>query len=107
MITNHPYYCSESSSGFEEYDNLRDFLDEWSTVDIDMNLVFRFDIERADEENDLPFAKIFIMHQRKGCYSMHIVRNIMESEIKDLYEFLNKHYAYIIEMWRPISNDMV
>ena len=49
MAVEHPYYCSESNYYSNKpsmtWETMTEFLDEFEGTDIDMNLVFRWDIK--------------------------------------------------------------
>ena len=112
MLIDHPYYSSDSNwysnEAGETWESMTDFLDEYEDADVDMNLVFRWDIhENTDDESDKPLgtysAEIFIIHQRKGIYSPQRIESVKEDEIPRLKEYLAKHWAQMRKMWEPIS----
>jgi len=83
------------------------FLDEMEDADIDMNLVFRWDIKekRAEETDNVTgeyYAEIFIMHQRKGLFCPHFVKTITEDEVARFISYLQKHKERLDEIWKPL-----
>ena len=89
----HPYYCSldnyYSNDASFTYETMTDFLDYWESADVDMNLVFRWDINeysKFDEDlKEVPlgkyYAEVFIMLQRKGIFTPCMIESITEEEL--------------------------
>lgn len=108
LAVKHSYYCSDnnyySNKPQAEWDTMTEFLDEYEDADIDMNLVFRWDVYEpdADEDEKKWRAEIFIMHQRKGIFAPHIIRKITEGDVKRFVKFLKKHKNYLKEIWMPL-----
>jgi len=111
VVTDHPYYCADGSSEQDWWNETLEF-DSWSTfrrkwgetgedLDVDMNQVFRFDVNDWDEGLVL---EIHIVHQRKGCHRA-IYIDIDGSDWPEIKQWLEPHYENICEMWRPISDD--
>lgn len=108
MLADHPYYCSESNYYSNDagaaWETMTDFLAEFDSADVDMNLVFRWDIRQRDEGNPgRYYAEVFMMHQRKGIFSPHHVKHINEDEAVRFRAFLEKHWAVMRAMWAPLS----
>ena len=106
----HPYYCSESNYYSNEagatWETMTEFLDEFETADIDMNLVFRWDISprgESGEEADRYQAEVFMMHQRKGIFSPHQIKHINEKECERFALYIAAHWQKLREIWEPIS----
>ena len=104
--TNHQYYCSDnnyhSSEASARFNTVADFLDNFEETDIDLNLCFRFDIEKHDN-GDL-YAEFFLMLQRKGIFMpIHCVSYNPETESERLESYLKKHYAVMMNLWTPLS----
>ena len=109
----HPYYCSEtnyfSNDHCAKWENATEFLDCMENSDIDMNLVFRWDIERntdieTGEELEGYHARVFIIQQRKGIFYPHYIKSITEDELERFLKYIEKHWKRMNEMWAPISN---
>ncbi len=63
LLAEHPYYCSESNyysnDANAEWETMTDFLAEFDSADVDMNLVFRWDIRQRDKGNpDRYYAEV-------------------------------------------------
>jgi len=109
LLAEHPYYCSESNYYSNEpsqtWETMSEFLDQFENADIDMNLVFRWDVRPRDEENTAGRyrAEVFIMHQRKGIFSPHQIKHINEEEAKRFRKYVEKHWETLRKIWEPIS----
>lgn len=108
----HPYYCSESNYYSNEastkWETMSDFLDDMEKSDIDMNLVFRWDIKPnrdydTDEILGGYYAEIFIIHQRKGIFHPCLIGEVTEKDVPRLKEYLSKHWDYLCELWQPLA----
>lgn len=106
LLTEHPYYCSDSSYynlGFDtKYDTFQDFHDEMGNSDLDMNLVFRFDINEKDDGGY--YMEIFMVQQRKGRFIPFFIENVSEDDFEMIKEFLDKRYQHMMKLWTPFSN---
>lgn len=105
--TDHQYYCDHSYP--EEYETFQEFKEEWvggelDTIDLDYNLVFRYDLERmldddTGKELDGFELKLNYMLQRKGNHVKIIIKNIREEDLKEINPYLNKNLDYIKSLW--------
>lgn len=108
MLAEHPYYCSErnyySNDAGAVWETMTDFLAEFEGSDVDMNLVFRWDIRQRDEDNPgRYYAEVFMMHQRKGIFSPHHIKHINEGEAIRFRAYLKKHWKVMRALWEPLS----
>lgn len=98
----HPYYCSLSNYYSNEasliYETMTEFLEAWEENDVDMNLVFRWDIHKSDS---IPYftAEVFIIQQRKGIFKPIYIRSVEEKEIERFENYLKLHKAVIDSFW--------
>lgn len=106
MRVDHPYYCCGSNFYSYEpnytWETATDFLNEFEESDIDMNLVFRWDIN--EEDVGRYSADVFIMAQRNGIYTPQHIRSINEQEIDRFARYLKKHWHRLNELWAPLSS---
>lgn len=122
----HPYYCSEGSywvpgtrwhEVHAEYDSWTDFIAEWGSNDPDLNLLFRWDWQRADPDDykdDLeidPEFKIpgdtvdlFYMLQRKAR-NMSIQIKVTEDDEPAVREFLTGRAEHMRKLWEPLLGE--
>lgn len=120
---NHPYYCSEgcyfASGSYLEWvhTNLgswQDFLDEWGDTDLDMNLVFRWDWDRADPDDyeyemkedpdfELPpdYLKVYFYLQRKA-YGHSVYVEVTEEDESAVREWLKVRAEHMRSLWEPL-----
>ena len=108
LLADHPYYCSESNYFSNEagatWETMTDFLAEFEDADVDMNLVFRWDVHQRDEENPgRCWAEVFMMAQRKGIFAPHQIKHINEEEALRFRAYLEKHWQRLQEVWSPLS----
>ena len=110
--TEHPYYANESNYYTNDYptewETVDDFLDEFENADVDMNLVFRFDInKKTDDDGEIIKGQfdawIYIIYQRKGIYAPNHINTITDSDMPRLNEYLRKHWTRMNDNWSPIS----
>ena len=108
LLVDHPYYCSESNYYSNDagatWETMTDFLAEFESGDVDMNLVFRWDIKQRDEENPgRYYAEVCMMQQRKGIFSPHHIKHINEEEAIRFKGYLEKHWETLKAMWQPLA----
>lgn len=106
---NHPYYASNINWCCAEYHGdwktFKDFLDEFHDANPHMNFVYRWDIEKNEEEllaeEDLGkySAHLFMINQRKGIYIPHRIRHMEESDIVPFLNYLNQFRLIIEKFW--------
>ena len=111
MAVDHPYYCSETNYYANDaglvYASMTSFLDEFKNADVDMNLVFRWDIKvgRDDDYEDVPGtyrAEVFMMQQRKGRFTPIQIESVTADEVEAFREYLLEHRARLDELWQPL-----
>lgn len=113
---NHPYYCSDhnyySNDASWTWSTMTEFLDEMEDADIDMNLVFRWDVHETSKDNVSEeriylygkfHAEVFIMHQRKGKFAPNLIYSITEEEVPRFIAYLDKHWETLSMLWSPIN----
>jgi len=110
LLVDHPYYCSNSNyysnDAGAQWETMTDFLNEFESCDVDMNLIFRWDIKRGEEGDSNEgkiYAEVFMMHQRKGIFSPHHIKNINEDEAARFRALLEKHWETLKDMWQPLA----
>lgn len=104
--SNHPYYCSESNYHSNEcnfrYKTFKEFLSNWWTnLDVDMNLIFRWDIYK-DEEDGHFSLNLFMIQQRKGKFCPIEIENIEKKDMVAFEKFITPHKEKIIELRKPL-----
>lgn len=112
LAVEHPYYCSESNyysnEGSMEFALMSDFLDEFESCDVDMNLCFRWDIKKktecyGDDAGEGYCAEVFLMLQRKGIFRPCSINSVSEEEAVRFEQYAIRHYKTLQSMWRPLS----
>ena len=105
LLLDHDYYASDnnyySNDAGQKWNTFQDFYDEYHDADIDMNLIYRWDIKKDDEENLC--MKIFIIHQRKGIYAPHFIESVSESDFENIQKLLQPHLDKLARIWLPFS----
>ena len=116
LAVEHPYYCSESNYYRNEastrWETMTELLDDMGESDVDMNLVFRWDIKpkrdyETDELTGGYYAEIFIIHQRKGIFHPCHIKSVTEADIPKLKEYLLKSWGTLNELWEPLSDQRI
>jgi len=102
----HDYYSSDSNyysndAGLK-YSSFSDFYDEFGNADVDLNLVFRWDL-RWDEDTDSYWMEIFIIKQRKGIYCPVFIEEFTSEDIPDFMKYIQEHAQKLKSIWKPIQ----
>ncbi len=120
----HPYYCTEgqyfsSQANYPTiwpFDTWEDFIGEMGAADEDYNMLFRWDWEEPEEDDEgeplPPFSgdvnerngklKLFFMVQRKGFHSTSIV-NVCRADETAVIEYLKPKLAHLKSLWEPLT----
>lgn len=106
----HPYYCNQGNYFCNDddlesnYDSWDEFEKETKDEDLDMNLIFRFDWQLANEDTGLEHEELqlFYMGQRKGIYRWVIIKIDRKDEPK-VKKFLKKRWEHMNKLWSPLS----
>jgi len=102
----HSYYASRSNFYSNEAQmNFRDwegFYEEFSDADVDMNLVFRWDV--FFENEDGYSMQIIIIAQRKGIYMPIIIESLKEENVPQIVSYLKPHFERLQDNWNPLTN---
>jgi len=112
----HAYYCNEgnhyANGCGSDYKRWSDFLDEEADMDMDYNLVFRWDWVEGEDEGAEPFdgdvnyrngiLKVFFMGQRKGAYRWATVQ-VCRADEHAVRAFLEPRYRYLMRLWAPFE----
>lgn len=106
LAVNHDYYASASNfysnevSGY--FSTWADFYEEFCDADIDLNLVYRWDICRRDKSNHY-YMQIIIIVQRKGIYMPIHVDYVDDKDVPQIIEFMKPHFEKLCRIWNPLS----
>ncbi len=102
----HNYYCSDSNyysnDARLEYTTFADFYKEFHNADVDMNLVFRWDLTKR-EASDKYFMELFIMKQRKVIFVPIYISYFNESDIEYFIKYINPHMETLKNIWKPFD----
>lgn len=104
LCVKHEYYCQPSNyysnEAFSSFKTFKDFFNEMGDADLDMNLLFRWDIIDYDG-GDIKMY-VFIMHQRKGRYWPNQIEKITEEDLPLILEYLKPRLKHIKKLWAPL-----
>lgn len=104
LAVKHDYYCSDSNyysrEAGETFTTFADFYNEWHDADIDMNLVFRWDIS-MNEDGLTATMEIFMIQQRKGIYFPVRISHVTGEHIESIIKFLTPHLDKLKSIWKP------
>jgi hypothetical protein len=117
----HAYYCNDENwydvKCALQYNSWHEFLDDfgWSSImpdlpktplDMDYNMLFRWDCELVKDDNDEPTGdivlKLYWMQQRKGKF-MSTRISISEEDELEIIQWLSPFWDYMKELWIPFS----
>lgn len=106
----HPYYCNEGNyfqSGMHySFASWGDFVAEWDSADLDMNLIFRFDWKPAGKEHESNQDRLFLYYigQRKAkSWSVGVC--VEKSDEIAIVEWLRIRAKHMVSLWEPLLND--
>lgn len=107
LAVDHDYYCNESNyysnEARLEYETFEEFLNEFGDADVDMNLVFRWDLKLKDDSIDNGYyMEIFQMKQRKGIFTPIEVMNFTENDIDSFIKYITPHIEKLKNIWKPL-----
>lgn len=115
----HSYYCNEGNyfdgDCNKKFKSWQDFMDEMGNADLDMNLLFRWDMipPYKDESSENPIIwqgdenyrdcvlKLFWMGQRKGLYFSQTVE-VCRSDESAIREYLTQRFEHLKLLWSPL-----
>lgn len=105
----HSYYCNESNwfqNGCNhKFDSFADFFEDCGNIDLDYNLLFRWDWLKADEEDEESergdILNLFLMQQRKGVYFSYTIK-VTEADEPAVRAFLQRAFNHLASLWLPI-----
>jgi hypothetical protein len=103
LAQKHPYYCNTANyyihpyEGAVKYDSWELFLGDKTLLDLDLNLLFRWDWV---ESTGTLF--LFFIQQRKGLFRAVEVQVVPEDE-PSVREWLTPRWKRMVEIWSPIS----
>ena len=104
LLTEHPYYCS--SVGGDDYPSWSEYLEnEVPSIDGDYNLLFRYDILKEDEYEQVDFPDseavlyLFYVLQRKGTIFLDRVHGVKPEDMDSIKSFLADRKQYLGSLW--------
>lgn len=107
--TKHSYYCECWESGrTQEFESWKHFKDDVGlNYDFDYNLLFRYDLDFEDDEEDERFGtytlKLHHALQRHGAEQWHaVIHNITEDDIAEIDNHLKNAKKHLLDLWREI-----
>lgn len=105
LAVEHDYYCHDSNyysnDAGGEWNTWSDFYKEYNDADIDMNLIFRYDVAKVDE-TDKYCMGVYMIHQRKGIFAPHLIKLVEEKDVPSIIELLSKHREKLNSIWKPL-----
>lgn len=106
LAVDHDYYCSDtnyfSNDARIEYDTFADFYEEFHDADVDMNLVFRWDLHER-ENSERHYLELFMIQQRKGIFTPIFINYFDEKDVPLFLKYINPHIEKIKSIWRPLE----
>lgn len=106
LLVDHDYYCSSSNYHSNDcsitFDTFAEFYDEFKDADVDMNLVFRWDLHKKEDGSGY-YLEIFQMRQRKGLFIPIRIDDFQENDTLLLEKYLRPHIETLQNIWRPFS----
>lgn len=110
LSIDHDYYASDSNYYSNDarghYNTWADFYEEFKDADIDMNLVYRWDITKRDESGRY-YMQVVIIAQRKGIYMPIHIDYVDEKDVPQIKEFMKPHFEKLLSIWNPLSSEFL
>ncbi len=106
LAVDHDYYASDGNYYSREatghFNTWADFYEEYKDCDIDMNLVYRWDIHER-EKSGRYYMQVTIIGQRKGIYSPQLIDYVDEKDVPQIIEFMKPHFEKLLKIWNPLT----
>ena len=106
LAAKHDYYCSDSNyysnDAGAEFTTFADFYEEFCDADVDMNLVFRWDLIKR-ESSDRYYLHVFQISQRKGIFRPILISYFDEKDIPLFVKYIKPHMEKLQNLWRPLD----
>lgn len=106
LSVKHDYYANGNNyydnTITGKYDTWADFYEEFADVDVDMNLVYRWDIYQR-EVSGRYYMQIIIIAQRKGIYLPIEIKYLDDKDVPQIIEFMKPHFDKLLNIWQPLS----
>lgn len=83
-----------------QHETWDEFISNMGHSDLDMNLVFRWDVNKCDEGGY--YMEIFIVHQRKGRFVPFFIKCVEDKDLHSILEFLKKRKSHLKNLWEGI-----
>jgi hypothetical protein len=96
LAIKHDYYCSE------RYETFADFYEEFHDADVDLNLVFRWDLKEKEESGEY-YLEIFQIKQRKGIFTPIHIACFDKKDIPLFQKYLKPHIEKLKSIWKPFE----
>jgi len=110
LAIDHDYYASDNNyydrDAGGKYNTWADFYEEFKDADIDMNLVYRWDITKR-EKSERYYMQVVIIAQRKGIYMPIHIDYVDEKDVPQIKEFMKPHFDKLLSIWNPLSKEFL
>lgn len=108
LAIKHDYYASGnnyySNDAVGKYDTWADFYEEFAEADVDMNLVYRWDIHEREKAGRF-YMQVVIINQRKGIYLPIHINYVDDKDVPQIIEFMKPHFDKLLSIWQPLSSN--
>ena len=106
LLVKHDYYCHDSNyfskDAAQDFETWAEFYNEYHDADIDMNLIFRWDIFKEDGNHHYSM-KVYIMGQRKGIFTPIRIDYVHDDNFEQIKSLLQPHFDKLQNLWQPFS----
>ena len=110
LAIKHPYYANDcnyySNDAGAEYSTWADFYEEFEDADVDMNLFYRWDINKRDKRERY-YMQVFIIGKRKVLYVPIQINYVEEKDVPQIIEFMKPHFEKLLELWKPLTQEFI
>lgn len=116
----HPYYCNLGNYFNNDcghtYKSWAEFMEEMGDIDMDYNLLFRFDWKEGEDNGASTYKgddyyrnghlEMFWMGQRKGKYQYSVI-DVCRADEPAVLEYLKPRWEYMRALWAPLSDEQI
>lgn len=110
LAVDHDYYASDdnhySNDAVGRYNTWIDFYEDFKDADIDLNLVYRWDVYKRESSEEY-YMKIVMILQRKGIYMPIHIKSVENKDVEQILKFMKPHFEKLLKIWQPMSNQFL
>lgn len=104
----HPYYAAEGNYALkdchETYESWASFVEAEGGADIDLNLIYRWDWNLCEEDEEDALSIYFIGQRKALCRSVLV--SVKKTDEEAVRAYLRPRWERLRELWEPLATDL-